>query len=102
MAGRWIDRHMHGWTNGWAVGWIHGWKVIYILGHTEMLDTPESSFDNKLQRSNMSAACLRPLCGLFRSQRGVNMTVRNSLEAMEIKASNGAWFFSGSLRADAT
>lgn len=30
------------------------------------------------------------------------MTVRNSLEAVEIKASHGAWFFSGSLRADAT
>lgn len=50
--------------------------------------------------SDKSSVSLRPLYGLFISQRGVDVSVRGSLEAVETKAGHGAWFFSSSLEAD--
>lgn len=43
---------------------------------------------------------LRHLYGLFRSEKGVAVSVRGSLEGVETKADHGAWFFSSSLEAD--
>ncbi len=50
--------------------------------------------------SNKSSVCLRPLYGLFRSQRGVDVSVRGSLEVVETKAGRGVCFLSSSLEAD--
>lgn len=44
--------------------------------------------------SNKRSVCLWPLHSLFRSQRGVDVSVRGSLEVVETKADGGAWFFS--------
>lgn len=50
--------------------------------------------------SNKSSVCVRPLYGLFRPQRGADVSVRGSLELVETKVGHGAWFFSNSWEDD--
>lgn len=63
-----------------------------------MLSAPEPSLD-RCGLTRAVSVCLGPLYGLFGSQRGVDVSVRGSLEVVETKV-DGAWFFSSSLEAD--
>lgn len=51
-------------------------------------------------RANDNSVRLVPLSGLFRSQRGVNVSVGATLQAVETIAGHGAWFLSSSVDAD--